>query len=164
MLSFTVILYVLIVSFRFSLQRWHSLSVEFSRQEYWNSILQGIFPAQGSNPSILHCMWILYHLSHQGSPKLALRMLKCTDKFNKYNQSTHLIFTYSKAFIISNAVGRKFEIVIYHLFLFFKCFGHATWHAESQFPDQGLNPRSLQQKHGVLTTGLLGNSPDLSSF
>ena len=30
--------------------------------------LQGIFPTQGSNPGLLHCRWILYHLSHQGSP------------------------------------------------------------------------------------------------
>ena len=30
--------------------------------------LQEIFPAQGSNPGLLHCMLLLYHLSHQGSP------------------------------------------------------------------------------------------------
>ena len=33
------------------------------------SLLQGIFPTQGSNPGLLHCRWILYQLSHQGSPK-----------------------------------------------------------------------------------------------
>ena len=32
------------------------------------SLLQGIFPTQGSNPGLLHCGWILYQLSHQGSP------------------------------------------------------------------------------------------------
>ena len=32
------------------------------------SLLQGIFPTQGSNPGLLHWRWILYHLSHQGSP------------------------------------------------------------------------------------------------
>ena len=32
-------------------------------------LLQGIFPTQGSNPGLLHCRWILYCLSHQGSPK-----------------------------------------------------------------------------------------------
>ena len=31
-------------------------------------LLQGIFPTQGSDPSLLHCRQILYHLSHQGSP------------------------------------------------------------------------------------------------
>ena len=31
------------------------------------SLLQGIFPTQGSNPSLLHCRRILYQLSHEGS-------------------------------------------------------------------------------------------------
>ena len=31
--------------------------------------LQGIFPAQGSNPGLQHCRQILYHLSYQGSPR-----------------------------------------------------------------------------------------------
>ena len=29
---------------------------------------KGIFPTQGSNPGPLHYRWILFHLSHQGSP------------------------------------------------------------------------------------------------
>ena len=33
------------------------------------TLLQGVFPAQGSDPGFLHCRWILYHLSHQGSPR-----------------------------------------------------------------------------------------------
>ena len=33
------------------------------------SLLQGIFPTQGSSPGILHCRQILYQLSHKGSPK-----------------------------------------------------------------------------------------------
>ena len=36
------------------------------------SLLQGIFPTQGSNPGLPHCRQILYQLSHQGS----LRTLK----------------------------------------------------------------------------------------
>ena len=31
------------------------------------AFLQGIFPTQGSNPSLPHCRWILYCLSHKGS-------------------------------------------------------------------------------------------------
>ena len=31
------------------------------------SLLQGIFPTQGSNPGLPYCRWILYHLNHQGS-------------------------------------------------------------------------------------------------
>ena len=33
-----------------------------------HALLQVIFPNQGSNPGLQHCRWILYHLSHQGSP------------------------------------------------------------------------------------------------
>ena len=32
------------------------------------SLLQGIFPIQGSNPGLPHCRQTLYQLSHQGSP------------------------------------------------------------------------------------------------
>ena len=48
-------------------------SMEFSRPEYWSgylSLLQGIFPTQGWNPGLPHCRWILYQLSHQGSPRI----------------------------------------------------------------------------------------------
>ena len=35
-----------------------------------HALLQGIFPTQGSNAGLLHCRWILYQLSHQGSPRI----------------------------------------------------------------------------------------------
>ena len=35
-----------------------------------HSLLQGIFPTQGSNPGLLHCRCILYQLSHKGSPRI----------------------------------------------------------------------------------------------
>ena len=34
------------------------------------SLLQGIFPTQGSNPSLPHCRQMLYLLSHKGSPRI----------------------------------------------------------------------------------------------
>ena len=34
------------------------------------SLLQGIFPTQRLNPGLPHCRWILYQLSHQGSPRI----------------------------------------------------------------------------------------------
>ena len=33
-------------------------------------LLQGLFPTQGSNPGLPHFRRILYHLSHQGSPRI----------------------------------------------------------------------------------------------
>ena len=36
----------------------------------YHALLQGIFPTQGSNPGLLHCRRILYHLSHPpGKPE-----------------------------------------------------------------------------------------------
>ena len=35
-----------------------------------HALLQGIFPTQGSNLGFPHCRRILYHLSHQGSPRI----------------------------------------------------------------------------------------------
>ena len=34
------------------------------------SLLQGIFPTQGSIPGLLHCRWTLYQLSHKGSSRI----------------------------------------------------------------------------------------------
>ena len=50
----------------------HGLSAEFSSQNTGVgslSLLQGIFPTQGSNPGLLYCRWILHQLSYQESPK-----------------------------------------------------------------------------------------------
>ena len=41
-----------------------------------HAILQGIFLTQRSNPGVLHCRPILYHLSHQGSPNTTWETLK----------------------------------------------------------------------------------------
>ena len=53
------------------------LSMRFPRQEYWvgcHALLQGIFTTQGLNPSLLHCRWILYHLSiHSGIQALLVK-------------------------------------------------------------------------------------------
>ena len=55
------------------------------------SLLQGIYPIQGSNPGLPHCRQILYQLSHQGSPKsetqsvfTPITSVPNTNRFNKY--------------------------------------------------------------------------------
>ena len=34
------------------------------------SLLQGVFPTQGSNSGLSHCRQILFQLSHQGKPRI----------------------------------------------------------------------------------------------
>ena len=46
--------------------RWNSLGQKTGVGSC--SLLQGIFPTQGSNPVLPHCRQILYQLSYQGSP------------------------------------------------------------------------------------------------
>ena len=46
---------------------------QFSRQEYWSGLPcppPGIFPTQGLKPGLPHYRQILYHLSHQGKPRI----------------------------------------------------------------------------------------------
>ena len=58
---------------------WTIQSMEFSRPEYWSGYPfpspvdlpnPGIFPAQGSNPGLLHCRSILHQLSHKGNLRI----------------------------------------------------------------------------------------------
>ena len=47
------------------------LSMQFYRQEYQSGAaitFSRRYPNPGSNPGLLHCSQIVYHLSHQGSP------------------------------------------------------------------------------------------------
>ena len=44
-----------------------------------HSLLQGIFPTQGSILGSLHCSQILYHLSHQGSHNLSFQYFLAAD-------------------------------------------------------------------------------------
>ena len=46
----------------------------------WHVLLQRIFPTQGLNPGLLHCRWILYCLSHQGSP---INMINILNSFQE---------------------------------------------------------------------------------
>ena len=54
------------------------------------TLLQGIFLTQELNRGLLHCRWIFYQLSYQGSPPQSIELLdleesSCTNK-NMYNK------------------------------------------------------------------------------
>ena len=47
------------------------LSMGLPRQEYWSGLSfpsPGDFPEPGIKPYLLYCRWVVYPLSHQGSP------------------------------------------------------------------------------------------------
>ena len=56
------------------------------------ALLQGVFPTQGSNSGFLHCRQILYHLSHQGSPKVNVM----TSNLRYWGKAASLKFYISK--------------------------------------------------------------------
>ena len=56
-----------------------------------HSQLQGIFLTQGSNPGLLHCRHILYHLSYQGSP--FCREQKCVP-LGDVHTYVYIMYTY----------------------------------------------------------------------
>ena len=51
-----------------------------------HSLLQGIFPIQGLNYSLLHCRWILCHLSPQRSPSLCMHTTKMGSQGLSYTE------------------------------------------------------------------------------
>ena len=71
-----------------------------------HSFLQGIFLTQGSNPGLLHCRWILYCLSHQGSPMNAASI----SNKNMGYISLKLFFLSVSKKIIYIKIKVKFEI------------------------------------------------------
>ena len=44
-----------------------------------HALLHRIFPTQGLNPGLPHCRWILYCLSHQGSPNRWVDILNANE-------------------------------------------------------------------------------------
>ena len=48
------------------------------------SLLQGVLPSQGLTPGLPHCRWILYQLSHQGSPNSIQHLLYADTIYDIY--------------------------------------------------------------------------------
>ena len=58
-----------------------------------HSLLQRIFPAQGSNPGVPHCRWILYQLSHKGSTFNEKLHIKWVFRSGKYQVTGKCTFS-----------------------------------------------------------------------
>ena len=72
-----------------------------------HALLQGIFPTQKSNPGLLHCRRVLYHLSHQGSLIYLNKYLKTV----KTNQSIETL-KINSIILVSLPLSRERKIPI----------------------------------------------------
>ena len=87
------------------------------------SLLQGIFPTQGSNPGLPRCRQILYQLSYQGSPyfeKGTCQFLKCLVEFT-YEASWFWTFVYWELFVVvvfnHDLISLQVAVCSYFVFL-----------------------------------------------
>ena len=66
------------------------------------SLLQGIFPTQGSNPGLLHCRQILYLLSHQGSPGRKVCRFSALYTWGILQQVKEVLFWHCSSLFVNN--------------------------------------------------------------
>jgi len=91
------------------------------------SLLQRIFPTQGSNPGCLHCKWSLYHLSHQQSfytlVRLTIHNQHSSFRHAPFTQLTYLCSLVSrgrrKLSSIRGNITRKNCILVTHEIFFY---------------------------------------------
>ena len=86
-----------------------------------HSLLHGIFPTPGSNPGLLHCRQIVYHLSHQGSPsqeQTQVYIIACS-----YYQS---FYQYSHCHFFHYTLENNFAS-IYSFWLKHMLYNHRNW-------------------------------------
>ena len=143
-----------------------------------HALLQGIFPTQGLNPGLLHCRWILYHLSHQGSPRLLEWVAYPFSRGSSWPRNQTGVSCIAGGSFTSKLPGKPFiffYVVLFTLclftiifsisyshlcilFLFVHLFMTLQWYAGSWFPDLGWTSDPLQWKQRVPSTGPPGKS------
>ena len=95
------------------------------------SLLQWIFPSQESNWGLLHCRWILYQLSYQGSPELKWMGM------GEFNSDDHYIYYCGQESLRRNGVALIVNKRVWN----------AVLGAISKLTDLGLFPRQTIQYH-----------------
>ena len=91
-------------------------------------LLQGIFPTQGSNPSLLYYRQVLYQLSYQGSPKKAEH--RGTDAFKLWcwRRLLRVLWTARRSNqSILKEINLEYSLEGLMLKLKLQYFGHLTW-------------------------------------
>ena len=95
------------------------------------SLLQGIFPTQGSNLGLPHCRWILYQLSHKGSPRPLVSLIFL--KRSRLSRSVVFLYFFSliaeESFLISSCYSLELCIQMFISFLFSFAFRFSSFHS-----------------------------------
>ena len=81
---------------------WLNWTEDHMKQMY---LLQGSFPTQGSNPHLPHCRWILYYLSHKGSPRVLERVVYPFSRGTFWPRNRTGVFCIAGRFFTSWATG-----------------------------------------------------------
>ena len=91
------------------------------------SLLQGIFPTQGSNPGLPHCRWILYQLRHKENPRiLGLVAYPFSSRFSQPRNWTR-VSCIAGGFFTNWAIKEApFELQVSSLLVLW--FGKCNWH------------------------------------
>ena len=72
------------------------------------SLLQGIFPTEGSNPGLPHCRWILHQLSHREA------LIYVYAFFSDF-LSINVVIEYSVEFPVLYSMSLLLTYVMYHM-------------------------------------------------
>ena len=101
------------------------------------SLLQRLFPTQGSNLDLCHYRWILYHLSHPGIPKPSWKKWKCS-----HCHVCLFVTTWTVACQVPLSMG----------------FSRQEYWSWSNLPDPGIEPRSPTFHSGSLPSEQSGKA------
>ena len=99
------------------------------------SLLQGIFPTQGSNPGLWHCRWILSQLSHPRNPRFhqtllgflvpqlcSKTLLRLEAKVSWPTCGTHPVYLLSKLNVLHYLLSTVWKSVVSCIFVCFFSF------------------------------------------
>ena len=83
------------------------------------ALLQGIFPTQGSNPGLPNFRWILYCLSHQGTPRILEWVAYSSSRGSSLPRNLTRVSCIAGGFFTSWATRKLFQNLFDHIFFFF---------------------------------------------
>ena len=118
------------------------------------SLLQGIFPTQGSNPGLPYCRWILYLLSHKGIPRILEWVTYSFSRGSSWPRNRSRVSCFAGGFFTNLAIREALKVKVAVVSEFFWPHGlYSPWISSGQntgvgslsllqgiFPTQGLIP------------------------